>query len=1135
MTLGKKIFQIAIHYCLFSSSLSSTLSPSVLRGGLVYSEESSLGPVYLNRDYVSFVRTVDTSVLEQSAQATRDFTTLYHTLCRTIKNHVTPFDRNNNRNNNTQTPAETHEIIFSPVKYPIKEGRQVCKNMGARLPEIRNTDSYNKFRFAAITKHISKFPAGIYFDQKTQTFRYDSDHTPANRIHGGSPFTSLHYGGFWTGGNYPGDWEKDSTILGAAPDWFILYNDPKKDFTVRQADSIDQVYKEYIMCEKPIDRTFEKTSKETNILLQLASNACIRDERALVASTQYILSEIEAITNLNITVKEYTPKMEDFFPIIIDDEEEITEENQVQKLGKKRRKRRQVTTTLPSTNKTKEEVDKDVDTLNNSFKILISLLDRPKFTTETPTTSWTWTPMTTKKQTTTTTTASTTTTQSHEKSEVKWHALPTEKPLAHTIPRYLMELYHLYTIQKTAEVHQLPFDIWMYRKATQRHRQRLLTDVYRGRRNFPEQTRPDIYLSTLLYNSSDVTKETSLRAEIYATNIMYKQVIDKRVTQAIDDYLDSVILEDSDTNKTTFSSVFEKVRTNINSLTINEEHPQARTRRTPIGPIAVAGTAFGATNAVSSAFTGDAPLSWIGDALGLLLGFPTKNSAEFKQIAKNAKNIDALSINQNTLAQSFNFLSKRLNTFGNLILKSFKAAATTNMEQDLKQIVRHMQTIQQLTLTKYANVLMAGQLGKTSPYAITYKELQAQRAQLKIDKGITITDRIEETKSSVAIVNNTIQILIQVPILDEQKLFNFYHIRALPVFKENKTFVPVIDSEYVAISRTGSYYTEVSSAEFTRCVILPDQCQVSSPATPVGSRSMCVINTFIERRQHCPLQEVAKPPEPVILISGNRTIYSVPYETYLYVKCHDHTTYKHKEETINISGMGEASFRPSCSITLPGGATFNTPADTIEESMSDSKLFENLRTYDTPTNVVIRRLPEKFPDLPIITLHETDSTDTWENAFSPDNQPFFIRLASVVIALFLVLILTYFFCPSPFKNCCQKAYRSKKKRQDQMKQDYQRAPNLDEEQARQNEILLHHLAHQMDELTKPNQEVPKRWPSAGLLTSFGRSRPSSQQVDPDIPPPVGSPHLSYKLKDVENGHLTSPILKRVQFDQPPTQ
>ena len=321
MTCGKPQFHIFLFFIVLSSSYTSNLSPSVLRGGLVYSEESSLGPVYLNRDYVSFIRAVDTSILEHAAQTTRDFTTLYHTLCRSINNYVTPFDVAPKK----QPGNQPDEIVFSPVKYLIKEGKQVCKNMGAKLPEIRDDPSSNTIRFAAIAKNITKFPAGVYFDSNTKTFRYESDHTPANYQQGNSPFRKIHYGGAWTDSNYKGDWEYESAIVNQGSEWFILYNNPKNDFTIRQADSNDAQFKDYIMCMKPVDATFEQATKESNILMQLAKNACIRDEKALVASTELILAEIEAITNLNISIQSYTPKMEDFFPVIItpDQREEV--------------------------------------------------------------------------------------------------------------------------------------------------------------------------------------------------------------------------------------------------------------------------------------------------------------------------------------------------------------------------------------------------------------------------------------------------------------------------------------------------------------------------------------------------------------------------------------------------------------------------------------------------------------------------------------------------------------------------------------------------------------------------------------------------------------------------------------------
>ena len=1143
MTPGKTLLHFIICYCLSPSSNSSTLSPSVLKGGLVYSEESSLGPVYLNRDYVTFVRTVNTSALEQSAQTTRDFTTLYHTLCHTISKHLTPFDKQNQNDPDNQTKP-IDEVVFSPVKYYIREGRQVCKNMGARLPEIRDKDSSNRFRFAAIQKGITKFPAGVHFDQKTQTFRYDTDDTPANFNHGKSYFKKMNYGAEYTSKNFQGEWEWDSYLVREGPKWFLFYNNPEKEITIRMADSVDKEHKDYIMCVKLLDKTFEKLSAENNLLLQLADNACKRDKRALVASTRYILTEIEMVTNLDIKIQPYTPKMEDFFPLILDEEKEGE--------GINRNKRNNESTQLDEEDlmrrirreKTEEEVTRDISELNTSFQILISLLNRPKeekegttleseeaTTKPTPCTYWVH-PETTPRPTrsTTTTTTTTTTEAPFVKGEFIWNQRPTEAPISRNMPRYLTELYDLYVIQKLADVHQYPFDVWMYKRSTARHKHRHLPDIFRGRRNYPEQTNPNMYLSTILYNSTNRTEEMTKRAEFFATDMLYKHQINKRIDDAIDDYLDSVMAEDTDFNKTTLDKLIQQTQTKLEDTMKKEK--EGRTRRTP-------------SSMVTSMMANDAPFSGLGEVVGYLLGIPTKNSAEFKQITRNAKNINNLNINQNTLNQAFNTMSNRLTTIGNLVLNTFKAAATSIMEQDLKQMIRHMQILQQLTLTKYANVLIAGQVGKTSPYAMSQSELIEQRNNIKIESGLIITDRIEDTKSTITVVNNSIRIIIQAPILEDKKLFNFYHIRPLPVFRDNKTYSREIDTEYIAISRNGAYYTEVTSAEFTRCVLKPDQCQVSSPSTPVGSRSTCVITSFINNRPACPIIETTKKPEPLILVSGNRTIYSVPYETHLYVKCYDHAgSHRFKDETLNISGIGEATFRPSCTITLPGGATFDTPAGTIEEHLSGSRLFEILKTHDPHNDVVIQRPPQKFPDLPIINLKELDDTTVWETLFEPNNMyPFFIRLGSILTTIAIVCLIAYCCCPGLTTACCARMCRSDARKKYKIKQQYKRAKEHEEElkeQKSEQASLLNQLTTQLDELSKSPHTTPKRWPSIPHFVQ-PQTRPTSQtdiksdseEVDNPIPPPIGSPHLSYKLKDIENGHnskISSPIIKRVQFE-----
>ena len=1204
MTTGKK-FKPLLFILIYINLLQirdTVLSPSVLKGGLVYSEESSLGPVYLNRDHVNFIRTIDTSALQQSAQAIRDYTTLYHTFCRQIGKYSTPFDTEPSIDTTTKSPTnKAFEIVFSPVKYQIKEGQQVCKNMGARLPEIRDRETYNDIRFAAMKKRVTKIRAGVYYDISTSAYRYYSDDKPANEKDGKSVFPFISYGGEWEEGKYFAAWEEDATLKKSnmAPKHFLIYNEPHDSFTIRLSDSADKKHLDYIMCEKPIDNTVQTLTKENNILLQLAHHACKRDEKPLVSSTRYILAEIEAITNLNVTIQDIKPKMSDYFPNIGEDVEETTQDQKTEAIRVKRTTQEDyrryhrgeisiwevirndilrllrmpehfitttpststttapttttttpttTTTTTPTTTtarscnntkvatrkrrhtKSESEVTKDIQTLNDSFKILIKLMSTPNFTTEAP--NYNITPSYKPTETTT---------MESIRSDFNKQSLPTDQPITATIPLYLVELYHLWHIQRTAQVHNYPFDIWLYKKITLRTAARNLPNRFKRRQPLPEQKEPWNYITHILQNTSNIDEQTQLRAEIYATDRMYKHTINRRITEAIDEYIDQMLLEDTQHNNNTLVDIFSRVQHNINQMTSTPSNTSHRTRRTPSPNIAFTG--MGITNMADSMITNEAPLSWLGEALGYLLGFPTKGSTEFKQIAKNARSVQALNINQDALAQTVNLLSKRLTIFGSYILQTFKAAATLTMEQDLKIIIRHMQVILQLTLTKYANVLMAAQLGKTSPYAISRYELNTYGSQLKTEKGIQIVNRIEDTKSSVALINNQIHLLIQAPIIDEQKLFNFYHIKSLPTFMENKTFQPILDAEYVAISRSGAKYIETTATEFTKCVLQPDICTVSHPITPINEQSLCVIRTYQSQKLTCPLQETKKTPKPVIYITANKAIYAVPQETHLYVKCSDHTeTHTYVDETVTINGTGEVTFKPSCTVTLPGGATFDTPAAVHEQHITGSGLFEIMRRESIPTNIVINRLSDNFPTLPTIVLEEIDHyQDIWQQTFEPDTlKPFAIRTSIILITILILTGLIYCCCPQQTKDCCKLICWVTRLGKSRARKD-----KYDLTKARQQDILLQRLSAQMDELSQTDKMArpePKRWTSAGqLFTTFGKSTPPApraqnvsmemDEIDNPIPPPIGSPHLSYKLKDIEQAINNSPALKRVHFDK----
>ena len=78
---GKKrlfllLFVFVHSYITFASS------PSKLRGGLVYQEKTTQGPVYVNIETITLFRKADPSVLVESAQMSRTFGNRYQTIWR---------------------------------------------------------------------------------------------------------------------------------------------------------------------------------------------------------------------------------------------------------------------------------------------------------------------------------------------------------------------------------------------------------------------------------------------------------------------------------------------------------------------------------------------------------------------------------------------------------------------------------------------------------------------------------------------------------------------------------------------------------------------------------------------------------------------------------------------------------------------------------------------------------------------------------------------------------------------------------------------------------------------------------------------------------------------------------------------
>jgi hypothetical protein len=113
-----------------------SISPSTLRGGLVYQEKTTQGPVYVNVEMVTLIWKADTTDLLNSARTSQSMINTYQNFCGKVANRVTIFDTPSQQRKPSRSkvdePKYVHpfDIHFSPFKYPILDAPQVCKEMG---------------------------------------------------------------------------------------------------------------------------------------------------------------------------------------------------------------------------------------------------------------------------------------------------------------------------------------------------------------------------------------------------------------------------------------------------------------------------------------------------------------------------------------------------------------------------------------------------------------------------------------------------------------------------------------------------------------------------------------------------------------------------------------------------------------------------------------------------------------------------------------------------------------------------------------------------------------------------------------------------------------------------------------------
>jgi len=233
--------------------------------------------------------------------------------------------------------------------------------------------------------------------------------------------------------------------------------------------------------------------------------------------------------------------------------------------------------------------------------------------------------------------------------------------------------------------------------------------------------------------------------------------------------------------------------------------------------------------------------------------------------------------------------------------------------------------------------------GRTSPYVLPQRELDNIVQRVQRNKGLTLSHDLSTVKTTAVLENNTIVFYFEIPIIDVKKDFNLYTITPLPVFMNNGTYLPNIDSNHIAINHDGDKFTVLNDIQLIACLDKPPRCESHTAITPIRNGISCVATSYITDKQTCPLYQSTSAPLPRFYFYDEYMVFSTPETTTVYVVCTPAPGQNsRRDQTMILNGIGIQQIAPGCSLTLPDGTTHQTPSKAINVSEIGTQLFREI-------------------------------------------------------------------------------------------------------------------------------------------------------------------------------------------------
>lgn len=888
---GKKIFWTLINILFLCPLIlyAQTASQPTLIGGLIFEKQLSK-PTYLNQNEVTIVQRLDTKTPMNAAHLLEKYTHIYHRLCDELERKV------------KATVADPipgvyqYNLITSEKPTFLAYATATCRNLGGRVPEIRDIDSYNQVLQYARQHKITTVTAGIHFDKPTATFRFNSDDVNAR-----DPGIFTNIIRTVTGIEYPGEYEKDYYLRLNGPERMYDYRLQNGKLQLHETETDLMWNKTIILCEKKI--VYDKI-RDNLVLDKMTLHHCQRDKDNLKASTNQVLLETQAILSLNITADmlNLTP-----FRTISQRSAEF-------------------------------EPDDDDNTVQCTHEIC------------------------------------------RRNVATKAIIMYTSKQLAMSIdcPESVAIAFIGYkTLLAVGAISYFHFNEFINILNTTANMHRASPDFH--------QDSPWSYVHHLTEQAVAKSAEENLFTEELNNRLEASTIISDHLVESVTDVMST-------------------------------KYRVKRALGTILGAGAVA-------NTVTNMGTDSAPLSWFGDPMANLFGWAKKTETRqnLQSILANAHSIETLSINQQELSLTTNLLTKSLNSITSWTVYIEKALTTMYHEQDIKGILRYIQLLLQTTLNKISQIMLQAFLGITSPYLMTQDSLDAKVAYFG-KQGIHITSNLQDLKTTIIYSDEEILFLTSIPMLENEKLFDIFTVKPIPIFTEQGAFMAQPSSSILAISATGSEYTTLTESERRNCVE-KKTCTSSMLYNPVTSTSECAIQTYLYKNVSCPMTKIQHS-SPFFAFYDNVTIYSVPSNTTVSITCSiDRIT---KQETLTLSGSGTAFIQQGCTLLLSDGRRFATKpiplVHRIHNTMITSmlKYIPQISAFEIPTE----RPEAEAPPIRMVTLQPVITShkqSIFEKLTNPTEALTFTSQFFTVIAILLALLTIPCCFPKVrlwFMSCC---------------------------------------------------------------------------------------------------------------------